>query len=63
MPDPFDIDAMRPDPLHLTFWPRLALGALLICSAVAVWWLVCAAVDVGKAVAALTRAAVDVNRN
>jgi len=45
MPDPFDIDAMRPDPLHLTFWPRLALGALLICSAVAVWWLVCAAVD------------------
>ena len=43
--DPLDPDHLRPDPLRLTFWPRLALGALLICSAFAVWWVVCAVVE------------------
>jgi len=41
--DPLDPDHLRPNPLRLTFWPRLALGALLICSGWALWWAVSAA--------------------
>ena len=41
--DPLDPDHLRPDPLRLTFWPRLALGALLICSGWTLWWAVSAA--------------------
>ena len=41
--DPFPDQHLRPDPLRPTTWEPIALGALLICSTVAVRWAACAA--------------------
>ena len=40
--DPFDPEHIRPEPL--TFWPRVALVAALICSGLLAWWCVGVAV-------------------
>ena len=43
--DPFSDRHLRPDPLRPTTWELIAIGALLICSAFAGWWVVCAVVE------------------
>jgi len=43
--DPLSDRHLRPDPLHPTTWELIEIGALLICSTVAVWWVICAAAD------------------
>ena len=44
-PHPLSDQHLRPDPFHLSTVSLLALGALVICSAFAVWWVVCVVVE------------------